>query len=275
MVDVVAALKFFHYPDNTQHLVPGQLIAAHFDLKPANILVDEDGSLIVTDFGQARIKGLQADGGTSLTAQVGTYAYRPPNTPRPASPGDINNRWSRAYDVWSTACIMTEVIEYIVNGGKDGFLLFRQRRLDEDANLPASSTNFWKTKQGPEGFQLKESVQRTLEGFRIFNDQYLNTVTDVLERMFSIDPSKRPTIAECLGIISQNVPTDDWPLLDDDEISICGLGTTPLLRNMSVLESTEGKEDIRDGLADSLFAGILSSNERRRIRTEDARCICY
>ncbi|KAI9774962.1 MAG: hypothetical protein M1840_000178 [Geoglossum simile] len=79
MVDVVAALKFFHYPDNTQHLVQGQLIAAHFDLKPANILVDEDGSLIVTDFGQTHIKGLQADGDSSLTAQVGTHAYRPPN----------------------------------------------------------------------------------------------------------------------------------------------------------------------------------------------------
>ncbi|KAI9774963.1 MAG: hypothetical protein M1840_000179 [Geoglossum simile] len=137
---------------------------------------------------------------------------------------------------------MTEVIEYITNRREKSFLSFRKRRLSDDDGLPASSTNFWRTKPGPEGFQLKESVQGTLAGFRRFRDPYLNTVTDVLKRMFSIDPLKRPTIAECLGIISQNVPTDDWPLLDDDEISICGLGTTPLLRNMSVPESTEGKK---------------------------------
>ena len=234
MVDVMAALKFFHSPEDPG-LGLGLLIAAHFDLKPANVLVDDDGNLIVTDFGQARIEQLRSSGGTYLSAQVGDLNYQPPPLGPPvrelaAGSGSVDeSSWSRAYDVWSMACIVTEVIEYITNGGPDGFKSFREsRRTEHD-----SSIAFWKA--SPEGgYELRQSVRRTLERFRSHNDRYLNTVTDLLEVMFSIQPAERPPLSGCLAVILSDVRIDDWPFLDNEEISISDPGTIPQLRNMLV-----------------------------------------
>ena len=228
MVDVIQALKFFHFPE--QDVLDGDLIAAHFDMKPANILVDNSGTLIITDFGQARIRQFNAAGGSALTAQVGDPNYRPPPLTQAmstVSPQGSGPKWSRAYDVWSTACIMTEVIQYILHGGPKGYNSFRDRRLSEDK----SSAAFWKV--GPDGAcVLRSSVQDTLNRFRAFQDRYLDMVTDLLQTMFSINAMLRPTMLDCMTILSEDIPADEWPLREDDEISICGLGTNPQLRNM-------------------------------------------
>jgi len=237
IVDVVGALKVFHFPDEA--ILQKQLIAAHFDLKPANILVTHNGTLLLTDFGQARMKDFNPLGGSSLTAQTGDANYQPP----PVSPlhnaistsvglgishtQDVGLRWSRAYDVWSMACIMTEVIEYITQGSA-GFKAFGQRRINEDQ----SSAAFWKRGATEGTYELKVSVQEALNRFRRTQDRYLIMVTDLIESMFYINPLQRPPIADCLAIISEDIPTDEWPLKDEDEISICGLGTNPQLRNM-------------------------------------------
>lgn len=239
MVDILAALKFFHFPDTNN--IPGftgNLIAAHFDLKPANILVDDSGNCIITDFGQARMRGIVPGGLTSLTALMGDTNYQPPIPPysqRQYRDHERGPPLSRAYDVWSVACIMTEVIEYITNRGSEGFRNFQAARRGEDPTSQA----FWKdssqTVQQTVNYKLRQSVQDALDRFRSFQDQYLNTVTVLLEQMFDINPLNRPTIADCLEIVSQDLPADEWPLLDDGELSISGLGTNPQLRNMYVV----------------------------------------
>ena len=237
IVDTLAALKFFHFPESDSIPgLPGHLIAAHFDMKPANVLVDEYGTFVITDFGQARIRGLRPGDGTSLTSQLGDSNYQPPPF-QVFQNGYPDNEhgpyWNRAYDVWSMACIMTEVIEYIVHGGSEGFANFQAARRAESP----SSIAFWGEVPGQHfnsgrRYELRRSVHETLQRFRDFHDQYLNTVTDLLESMFSMNPMDRPTISDCVEIVSQDIPTDEWPLLDEDEVSICGLGTNPQLRNM-------------------------------------------
>ncbi|PMD57433.1 kinase-like protein [Hyaloscypha bicolor E] len=170
IVDVIAALKVFHFPDEA--ILRKQLIAAHFDLKPANILVTGNGTLLLTDFGQARMKTFNPLGGSSLTAQIGDANYQPPPMVLPQNPiphptglmtshtKDVDLRWSRAYDVWSMACIMTEVIEYIINGSA-GFQSFRQQRINEDQ----SSAAFWKRREHVLHKSFTTTSNRGLSGY--------------------------------------------------------------------------------------------------------------
>jgi serine/threonine protein kinase len=216
VVDVVGALKFFHTKEFLRPEVEGKHYAAHFDVKPANILVDQNTSFVLADFGDAQIVKI----GSDFTANGGDPNYRPPKRPR-------DSRWTQAYDVWSMACVLTEVIEYIMNGS-DALQKFRDDRCSDRKGDYA----FWKLYPGKNDFGLRPSVEKALERFRDPHDQYLNSVTDLLGRMFSIEAAQRPSLEECCAVLSQNVPTDSFPLLDEGEISISGLGTKPLLRNM-------------------------------------------
>lgn len=242
MVDLTGALKFFHTPGPDQNVIPLDVIAAHFDLKPANILVTESGVLLLTDFGQARMKRHNPVGISSLTAQSGDENYRPPpspplrrpfQNPTPTGPmlclaQDIGLRWTRAYDVWSMACIMTEVINYIMHGSV-GFKEFQKQRFEEDG----LSAAFW-MEDSNGGYRLKSVVELVLYNFKESQDRYLIMVTDLLRTMLSIEPLQRPPMSDCLAILSEDFPTDDWPLKEADEVSIAGLGTFPQLRNMQV-----------------------------------------
>jgi hypothetical protein len=126
---------------------------------------------------------------------------------------------------------MTEVIEYITNGKSEGFRQFtNSRRTEKNKDF-----GFWM--KDPEttnkfAFVLRPSVEAALQRFRDRKDRYLDAVTDLLVRMFSAHPANRPSISECLATVSEDIPTDSWPLLDHGEVSICGLNVNPQLRNM-------------------------------------------
>jgi serine/threonine protein kinase len=228
VVDAISALAFFHTPV-TPHVRLGEMSAAHCDLKPANILVDDTGNLIVTDFGHAQLIQRSQRGSNTL-ADLGDINYQPP-APSTSNQGPRSDTsdptWLQACDVWSVACVLMEVIEYIKSrDGPDRVKQFRANRENDNR----SNRAFWIATPG--GYDIRKSVRSTLQSFRSTQDQYLNSVTDLLEQMLSIDPSNRPTMAQCHAIISQNVPTDEWPLLDNGEVSISGLGASTLLRNM-------------------------------------------
>ncbi|KAG9229546.1 kinase-like domain-containing protein [Amylocarpus encephaloides] len=231
LVELLAALEFVHSRD---HPSLGSFIVAHFDLKPANILIDNTGKLIVTDFGMTRIKPLASEGTSAFSAQAGDYNYQPPPLEKSTDPVSRDNgelRWCRSYDVWSLACIMTEVIEFLpkdrARGGPTAVEKFRRRRRAEDG----SSQNFWK-KDEKVGYVLKPCVLQVLDEFEQSRDQHLDAVTRLLRKMFSIHPLHRPPIAECLNYISEDVPMDRWPLLYPGETPIAGLGTKFPLRDM-------------------------------------------
>jgi serine/threonine protein kinase len=80
----------------------------HADLKPANILVDEHGSLKVADFGLAR---MLRDPRRVRTDTIVTLHYRPPELLQPSidreRPGFA---YGCAVDMWSVGCIFAELL---------------------------------------------------------------------------------------------------------------------------------------------------------------------
>ena len=64
----------------------------HFDLKPANILVEQDGRLVITDFGQAVFKAAKDSTDSRVRGMGGTEAYLVPWMHLPRSTGLYNWR---------------------------------------------------------------------------------------------------------------------------------------------------------------------------------------
>jgi len=93
----------------------------HFDLKPANILVDDGGTWIISDFGQSTFRETSRSSSRVMN-QGGTDAYAPPEI------DNIDAQFSRRYDVWSLGCIMLEVTAFAILG-YDGLL--GERGLDK------------------------------------------------------------------------------------------------------------------------------------------------
>lgn len=161
LADVSKALCQIHEPGKG-------ICGAHFDLKPANILVDARGRLVISDFGLARFKKKLENGHSSLTNPGGDYNYRRP---------PIELRLSHAYDVWSLACIMVEIIVYI-SGGSGAVRTFAEELAKEDSpQMPAQT--FWK--QNEEGYTLKRKVTQLLaELQKSSEDPYLRKVEETL-----------------------------------------------------------------------------------------------
>jgi len=230
ILNVIEGLERVHNPKDHQYrMSDGQnhLIGGHFDIKPANILIDDNGQLILADFGQAQIKRSNG-GGTAFTGPGGTLAYQPP-PPEKRGDKDAQQHWNRSYDVWSIACVMLETVYFIVLGGTGGVKDFvAARELEELHNT--SSSAFWKdTSDGP---ALKNCVQASLAKLRSKNDRYLTMVAKLLQRMFTIDAKSRPSIMECFEELSTDNLTDQWPWKDEDEISIGGDHTNKSLKKL-------------------------------------------
>lgn len=208
---VVDALPHVHDPDI-------DTIGAHFDLKPANILVDDLGNLVVTDFGLSRIKERARNGHTSLTNPGGDFNYRPPP----------DARWNRKYDIWSLACIMIEIIIYLQSGV--GAVNKFSEDLEKEDNVETRSQTFWKQdRQGR--YILKKRVKTLLDELQNSSDQYLKEVGRLLQSMLDIDPGNRPEVTEvCEALFGQN----SVPAQRGGTIQVAGANTRHPLKNMQV-----------------------------------------
>ncbi|KAF2739368.1 kinase-like protein [Polyplosphaeria fusca] len=131
------------------------LYGYHLDLKPANILVEPNGTFLISDFGLARF---QPVGDTSrITPFGGSEAYAPPEI-------DLTNaRYNRKYDIWSLGCIILEILTYIVKG-HDGVKLLDKARLTRQGNI--AEDRFWEYNNTKECYQLKPTVSRWVEDLR-------------------------------------------------------------------------------------------------------------
>jgi len=113
LLGVASALREIGGPNSTDG-VSGpsnkqEFHGMHFDLKPANILIDDQGVWIISDFGESTFQ--ETSRSTSrVVNRGGTDAYAPPEI------DNLDTQFSRRYDVWSLGCIMLEVTAFVILG---------------------------------------------------------------------------------------------------------------------------------------------------------------
>jgi serine/threonine protein kinase len=113
LLGIATALGKIGGPKGTEsifgHIAQQQFQGVHFDLKPANILIDDDNNWVISDFGQATFRST-SESSSRVVNQGGTDAYAPPEI------DNLDAQFSRRYDVWSLGCIMLEVTAFVVLG---------------------------------------------------------------------------------------------------------------------------------------------------------------
>ncbi|KAK6532038.1 hypothetical protein TWF694_003201 [Orbilia ellipsospora] len=213
-VDVASGLVAIHNPDaqalEQQGLQPepGGWFGYHFDIKPSNILIDSDGKFVITDFGLSVFKRrgtennnmnlTRTDESEVLYGQPGTPAYQPPGIPRAPGillPGEFQNdvpKMRRTYDVWSLACVMTEVITFVIgyNGyiGPEAVALFKNKRA-ADSTVDGSTAWHYRSSAHDNECRLKPSVEDWFNYMRRVaggDDPYLANILELLLVMFKI-----------------------------------------------------------------------------------------
>lgn len=100
--------------DSKLEVVPGEeKFGRHGDIKPENILwfKEADGSSVlrITDFGLGRFHGRDSRSNIDPKTVNATPTYEPPEC-------KLSKPVSRAYDIWSLACLYLEFITWLLEG---------------------------------------------------------------------------------------------------------------------------------------------------------------
>ncbi|KAJ4195413.1 hypothetical protein NW767_009733 [Fusarium falciforme] len=204
MVGVACALSAIHTKiRNPFERVPGRVFACHFDLKPANILVTADGKLKIGDFGHSHIQVVAPEGQPKIQYRGGDPRYAAPEsqwetdqTDEWLEPHEDGGAPALKYDVWSLACIMTEVLIYLLNrqtsgGTPTGSPLVRFN--ESLARSPQVDFNGRFFDQNG----VKECVSTTIEAFQdrfsaeCAAGQYMTKIIDLLFGMFQYKSHQR------------------------------------------------------------------------------------
>uniref|UniRef100_A0A452Z0U2 Protein kinase domain-containing protein n=1 Tax=Aegilops tauschii subsp. strangulata TaxID=200361 RepID=A0A452Z0U2_AEGTS len=170
----------------------------HRDIKGSNLLIDNEGNLKLADFGLAR--SFSSDHNANLTNRVITLWYRPPELLLGST------KYGPAVDMWSVGCIFAELLngKPILPGKNEPDQLTKIFELcgtPDELIWPGVTKMPWYNNLKPPR-QLKRHVK---DAFKHFDFHAL----DLLERMLTLDPSKRISANEALD--SEYFWTDPLP----------------------------------------------------------------
>ena len=185
-------------------------LQGHLDIKPDNTLIGErgieKGKLLLTDFGNC-----------SLTRpRVGHPEYAPPDHNR--TPGE-------RYDVWSVACVLLQVIDYIdgetvsANNGHYNSRTFRDRRLVDTGRSDAA---FWIRRwiMGSEVIEVRSSVKDRLKYLDAHRQLSLSRAISMLWRMFHPAEKDRPSISVVFDFLERETGSSNNVWEDSSYIGI-------------------------------------------------------
>jgi serine/threonine protein kinase len=231
LLDIFDAVAAVHEPgaESSQRDRNKGWRGAHFDIKPANIIVTSTGQFLLADFGLAYLKDMSNDASqTNYTTISGTPMYAPPpgiySQPKPEDPMNPKDQawWRRDYDVWSLACVASEVLAFIIDMDEnDNPAKFLAERQEEAGN----HFGFW-ISTPDERYTLKHAVSRRLDMYRKIGntkkDPYLVKVADQIYKMFAFERRTPITVKECQRELSISVKIDRYFLQDDNDEVIAG-----------------------------------------------------
>jgi Protein kinase domain len=220
--------KVLNYEEpNATH--EASMIGYHCDLKPANILVRESGTLLISDFGQATFKKVAGTNSSNVFGVGGTEAYAPP---------EIDNtelRLNRKYDIWSLGCILVEVYVFVVSGSA-GVRQLDCARLTAIPGKRNIDDRFFRHNSMSNSYELKPEVMHLIRELpHLVQDSlerdFLNEILLVALQMLDVEVQSRWTSMQvCINLARILDRFQSIPLAE------------PVLPNLSVQSPCSGVE---------------------------------
>lgn len=210
MMDIVSTVIKLHSLTSTTWI-------GHFDIKPANILIEvvhgspENTKLLLADFGSA-VEGREGENETTgVDINAVTTEYAPPEQ-------DDSFTGRRIHDKWSLGCILLELI-VMLTGLENEAINFYNARLTE-----TDSGAFWCHNKKINKPTLCRSVEDRLEAFA--RHEELQPTIECIRRMLDVTETTRKecNLTDCLRVFT---PLDtSWLDPKDKKIKDCRLRHT-------------------------------------------------
>eukprot|EP00296_Roombia_truncata_P000064 JP435722.1.p1 GENE.JP435722.1~~JP435722.1.p1 ORF type:complete len:369 (+),score=134.07 JP435722.1:42-1148(+) len=163
----------------------------HRDMKPSNLLVNENCDLKICDFGLARVFDTADPLCGDLTQYVITRWYRPPELLLSAK------EYTRAVDLWSVGCIFAELIgRRPLFPGKD---YYHQLSLITDVIGTPADDDFSVVGNEKSRNFLRKLPHKNKIPFSKIYPKANHLAIDLLEKMLTFNPKKRITIEAALS----------------------------------------------------------------------------